>query len=160
MARPADWSPLGCSSDPVPGDPDQVGREAAHLASVARLIGEQVAALRKIAASARGDLRGLYASRMSLAATDMAGQLMQVAARYERVAAVLRAWTLDLAQAQAISLRALDEAEAPYRTLTSLVRPNVPAGTLTSAQEQDVLAYERSSRRAQVALDAARLMLT
>ena len=31
MARPTDWSPLA-GSDPVPGDPQRISEQAAHLA--------------------------------------------------------------------------------------------------------------------------------
>lgn len=41
MARPADWTPLGHDSDPVPGDPGEISREAAHLAQVGQLIASQ-----------------------------------------------------------------------------------------------------------------------
>jgi hypothetical protein len=47
MGRPPgyQWQPLGLDADPVPGDPAAVSTEAAHLASVARAVTGQIAAL-------------------------------------------------------------------------------------------------------------------
>ena len=160
MGRPADWAPLGCASDPVPGDPDEVSRQAAHLASVAREITGQVAALRAIAANVDGSLAGAYATKLHAAAGDVAGRLAQVAGRYEKASAALRAWAPDLEYAQALSLRALNQAEAPYLTLKNLVPSQSPAGgQLTAAGEQDQQAYHRVTGRAQFALDAAQALL-
>ena len=54
MARPSgdQWKPLGLTVDPVPGDSGRISQEAAHLATVARQITDQVAALRKIGPAA------------------------------------------------------------------------------------------------------------
>ncbi|MBV9143162.1 MAG: hypothetical protein JO115_19985 [Pseudonocardiales bacterium] len=46
--RPTDWSPLALSSDPVPGDPDEIERAARSLADVAEEITRQAANLRKL----------------------------------------------------------------------------------------------------------------
>ncbi len=161
MARPADWAPLGCASDPVPGDPGAVSAEATHLAGVARQITGQVTALRRIAATAAsGSLRGAYAARTGTCAADVAGQLAQVVGRYQKASTALAAWAPDLEHAQSVSLRALNMAEAPYRTLQNLSPPQLPAsGTLTTAQHQDKQAYQRLTGRAQSALDAARALL-
>ncbi len=161
MGRPADWAPLGCASDPVPGDPGAVSTEAAHLAAVARQVSGQVTALRRIAATAAGgSLRGVFAARAGACAAGVAGQLAQVAGRYEKASAALAAWAPELEHAQAVSLRALNMAEAPYRTLQTLSPPQVPAsGTLTTAQEQDQQTFRRLTGRAQSALDAARALL-
>jgi len=143
----------------VPGDPDEVNRQAAHLASVARQITSQVAALRAIAADADGSLTGAYATKIHAAAGDTGGQLAQVAGRYEKASTALRAWAPDLEYTQALSLRALNQAEAPYLTLKNLVPPQSAGGPLTAAQEQDQQAYKRVAGRAQFALDAARALL-
>jgi hypothetical protein len=162
MGRPTDWAPLGCASDPVPGDPDAVSAEAAHLRGVAQKIAGQVAALRAIEASAgSGSMAGGYGRRLRAAAGDVAGQLQQAAARYERASAALERWVPELADAQAVSLRALAMAEAPYLTLTNLVPPQPSAGTtMTAAQEQDQQTYQRLSQRAQTVLDEARALPT
>lgn len=51
MGRPPgyQWQPLGLATDPVPGDPQAISAEAAHLASVATTITGQVVAMHKIA---------------------------------------------------------------------------------------------------------------
>ena len=161
MGRPTDWAPLGCASDPVPGDPDAVSAEAAHLGGVARQIAGQVTALRAIEASAgSGAMTGGYGRKLHAAAGDVAGQLTQAAVRYERASAALGRWAPELAHAQAVSLRALTMAEAPYLTLKNLVPPQAHAGaTLTAAQEQDQQTYQRLSQRAQTVLDEARALL-
>ena len=66
MARPADWTPLGLSADPVPGHPERVSHEAAHLSRMATTLTDQIAALRKIAdGGADAVLVGQYAEKIS-----------------------------------------------------------------------------------------------
>jgi hypothetical protein len=159
MARPADWTPLGLSADPVPGDPERVSQEAAHLSRMATTLTDQIAALRKIAAGgADSVLVGQYAEKIRLSAADLAGQLGKVVGRYQKVSSALSQWAPDLEQAQARSSAALNEAEGPYRTLQ--IKPGFPAsGTLTPAQQQEKQYYDRSVQRAQSDLDVARAML-
>jgi hypothetical protein len=159
MARPADWTPLGLSADPVPGDPERVSQEAAHLSRMATTLTDQIAALRKIAAGgADSVLVGQYAEKIRLSAADLAGQLGKVVGRYQKVSSALSQWVPDLEQAQARSATALTEAEGPYRTLQ--IKPGFPAsGTLTPAQQQEKQHYDRSQQREQSGLDAAKAML-
>ena len=159
MARPADWTPLGLSADPVPGDPEQVTHEAAHLSRMATTLTGQIAALRKIAdGGADAVLVGQYAEKIRLSASDLAGQLGKVVGRYQKVSSALGQWGPDLEQAQAQSAAALNEAEGPYRTLQ--IKPDFPAsGKLTSAQQQDKQYYDRFRQRAQAGLDAAQAKL-
>jgi hypothetical protein len=156
MARPTDWTPLGCDSDPVPGDPGQISQEAAHLSSVARQIADQVAALRQMATG--GVEVGQHAEKIRSSAGDLAGQLDKVVGRYQKVSAALTQWVPDLEQAQAQSLTALNEAEGPYQKLnTPVVLPSGPH--LTAAQKQSVTAYHTSMNQAQQSLDAAKALL-
>jgi hypothetical protein len=159
MARPADWTPLGLSADPVPGDPEQVSHEAAHLSRMATTLTDQIAALRKIAdGGADAVLVGQYAEKIRLSASDLAGQLGKVVGRYQKVSSALSQWVPDLEHAQAQSAAALNEAEGPYRTLQ--IKPGFPAsGKLTAAQQQDKQYYDRSMQRAQLDLDAAKAKL-
>jgi len=159
MARPADWTPLGLSADPVPGDPERVSQEAAHLSRMATTLTDQIAALRKIAdGGADAALVGQYAEKIRLSASDLAGQLGKVVGRYQKVSSALSQWVPDLEQAQAQSSAALTEAEGPYRTLQ--IKPGFPAsGKLTPAQQQDKQHYDRSQQRAQSDLDAAKAKL-
>ena len=93
MARPAAWTALGSSSDPVPGDPGQVGAQAAHLAAVARQIIEQAGQLRVVERDASGPATaGAYGRKIHAAAGDVAGQLTQTVGRYEQTADALRRW--------------------------------------------------------------------
>jgi hypothetical protein len=156
MGRPADWTPLGCSGDPVPGDPAQISREAAHLSTVAKQITDQVAALRKIAGG--GVEVGQHAEQIRSSASDLAGQLDKVAGRYQKVSAALSRWVPDLEQAQAQSITALNEAEAPYKKLNTAVI--LPSGSnLTAQQKQDITNYHSSMNQAQQQLDTAKALL-
>jgi hypothetical protein len=159
MGRPTDWTPLGLSTDPVPGDPEQVSQEAAHLSRVATTLTAEIAALHKIAnGGADGALTGQYADKIRSAAADLAGQLGKVVGRYQRVSSALSQWAPDLEQAQAQSVAALDAAEGPSRILHA--KPDFPSGgKLTPAQQQDKQSYDKSMRTAQSELDAAKAML-
>lgn len=159
MGRPLgyQWQPLGLGTDPVPGDPEAVSREAARLALMARMITGQIAALRKIASD--NTEIGQHAEKIRSTALSLAGSLQAVAARYTRVSSALHGWAPELDQAQALSLRALNDAEAPYTTLSRTVM--LPSGShLSAAQEQEITGYHASMRRAQDQLDAAQALLT
>jgi hypothetical protein len=159
VARPAgyQWQPLGLDTDPVPGDPQAVSQEAAHLASVMRTISGQVSAMRKIASD---DTEvGQHADTIRATALSLAGTLQTVATRYAKVSTALAGWVPDLEQAQALSIRALNEAELPHATLNRTVM--LPSGpTLTAAQKQEIASYHASVQRAQAQLDDAKTMLT
>ena len=76
MGRPPgyQWEPLGLDSDPVPGDPGRISQEAAHLASVAKEISDQVARLHKLAQGGTdGALKGQYADKIHSSSKDLAG---------------------------------------------------------------------------------------
>jgi len=159
MGRPPgyQWQPLGLDTDPVPGDPQAVSAEAAHLASVARTVTGQIATLRRIASDTTET--GQHADKIRAAALALAGSLQAVATRYARVSSALAGWAPELEQAQALSIRALDEAESPYARLSQAAL--LPAGPgLTAAQKQEIAAYHASEQRAQDQLAAARALLT
>ncbi len=158
MARPAgyQWEPLGWDTDPVPGDPQVILAEAAHLVNVARQVTDQVAALQKIAAE--GIQIGRTPDAIRSSAGTLAGQLGKVAGRYEKVAAALRGWAPELEQAQRLSVQALNQAEVPYAKLRQQVI--LPSGPdLTTAQKQEVTAHDAAMRLAQDELSAARALL-
>jgi hypothetical protein len=156
MARPSDWTPLGLSSDPVPGDLARISQEAAHLASVANTISGQVAALRKIGGDAA--LVGHYADTLRSTANDVAGDLDKVIGRYQKVSAALNQWIPDLEQAQAQSITALNQAEVPAKKLNTPVV--LPSGSnLTAQQKQGIQDYHTSMNQAQGELDAAKALL-
>jgi hypothetical protein len=158
MGRPPgyQWQPLGLDSDPVPGDPAVISKEAAHLASIAKTVNAQIAAMRKIASDTTES--GQHAVKIRSAALSLAGSLQAVAVRYARVSAALSAWVPELEEAQALSIRALNEAEVPYARLAQAVV--LPAGpNLTAAQKQEVADHQVAMQRAHEQLDAAKAML-
>jgi hypothetical protein len=159
VARPAgyQWQPLGLDTDPVPGDPAAISQEAAHLASIARTVNGQIAAMRKIASD--NTEVGQHADKIRATALSLAGTLQTVATRYSKVSTALSAWVPELEEAQALSTRALDQAEAPYARLSQAV--SLPSGPdLTTAQKQEVADYKASMQRAQAQLDDAMALLT
>jgi len=159
MGRPPgyQWQPLGVDADPVPGDPQAIRAEAAHLKQVASTITGQIAAMRKIASD--NTETGQHAEKIRSTALDLAGSLQKVATRYAAVSSALSAWAPELEQAQALSLRALNEAEAPHATLTQAVI--LPSGPdLSAAQDQEIAGYHASMQRAQDQLVAAQALLT
>jgi len=158
MARPAgyQWEPLGWDTDPVPGDPQEISAEAAHLTQMAKEITGQVAALQQI--SADGVQIGQSPAAIRSAANTLAGQLAKVADRYHNVAVALRGWGPELEHAQLMSVEALNQAEIPYARLNQPVI--LPSGSnLTAAQLQEVAAYQLAMRRAEDELAAARALL-
>jgi hypothetical protein len=158
MGRPADyqWKPLGLDSDPVPGDPGRISEEAAHLATEAEIISQQVATLRQIAAN--GTEVGKHADVIRSKAGDLAGQLQILAVRYRKVSTILQNWIPDLEKAQAMSIQALDQAEEPYAKLNQTVV--LPSGShMTAQQKQQVQDYHNSMNQASNELNAAIALL-
>jgi hypothetical protein len=159
MGRPTDWAPLGWDTDPVPGDPNVISQEAAHLASVAEEIISEIAALHKIAAGgADGALIGKYADKIHSNASDLAGQLGKVTGRYQKVSSALNQWVPDLEDAQRQSVQALSDAEGPYQKLNAAVV--LPSGSnLTAKQKQDITNYHNAMNQATDQLNAAKALL-
>lgn len=160
MGRPPgyQWKPLGLDTDPVPGDPGRIGEEAAHLASQAELISQQVTALRQIAAD--NTEVGKHADVIRSKASDLAGQMEKVAVRYRKVSTILHNdWVPDLQKAQAMSIQALDQAEGPYTKLTQTVAPASPGSHPTAKQKQQIQDYHNSMNQAQGELNAAKELL-
>jgi hypothetical protein len=158
MGRPPgyQWEPLGLDTDPVPGDPQRISEEGAHLASVAKQITSQVAVLRKMASD--GVQVGKTPDVIKSSASDLADQLDKVVGRYQKVSAALTGWVPELEQAQRMSIQALDQAEVPYQKIKQTVV--LPSGNnLTAQQKQDVTNYHNSMTKAQDELDAAKALL-
>jgi hypothetical protein len=163
MGRPPgyEWQPLGLDSDPVPGEPTAVSQEAAHLASVARTIADQVTALNKIASGGTNEvLKGKYADKIRSAAGDLSGQLGKVVGRYQKASSALNDYVPDLESAQSMSLTALHQASGPSSQLSSLGGQQLPAGaSLTAAQQQQVTDHKNAVTKAQGALKDAHTLL-
>jgi len=173
MARPSGeaWVPLGLDSDPVPGDPDQISEQVQHLQSVAATLEAQISKLNQVA-NTTSEV-GQHADKIKSTASGQVGQLQTLQTRYTSVSSSLSAWAPELAQAQAMSLRALNDAESAYSTLKNTPPPSgsgfsvsadgsvsVAAGTtLTSAQQDDIASYQRTVSRASGQLSAAQSLL-
>ena len=155
------WAPLGLDTDPVPGDPAAVSQEAAHLASVAKTISDQITALRKIGDGGTDEvLKGHYADKIRSSANDLAGQLGKIVGRYQKASSALTDYVPDLEHAQSMSLTALDEAAGPAAQLSSLGSQQVPSGPgLTAAQQQQVTDHKNAVTKAQGALGDAKTLL-
>jgi hypothetical protein len=141
MTRPADWSPLGLDSDPIPGDPERISQESAHLSHVATTITSQIAALRKIGTGgADGTLVGEYADTIRTSADGLADQLGKVVGRYQKASQALNQWVPELEYAQLESVQALREAEDAARRQQASAPLTVPPGQQETAQQkqQDV----------------------
>jgi hypothetical protein len=134
MARPTDWSPLA-GSDPVPGDPQRISEEAAHLASTAQEIEGQVARLRAIA-NGNSVEKGLHVDKLKSASSDVADNLDKVVGRYQKTSVALIGWVPELEYAQSQSLKALAQAQdaaARQRASQPVTRP---AGYQETPQDQ------------------------
>ena len=160
MGRPPgyQWQPLGLDADPVPGDPAAISAEAAHLASVARTIDGQIAALHKIASD--GTEIGRHADKIRLTAHSLAGSLQTVATRYSLVSSALSGWVPDLEEAQSLSIQALNQAEGPYTALNRAFALPASASLKPLQMQQDISNHQSAMRRAQGELDAAQAVLT
>ena len=159
MARPTDWWPLA-ESDPVPGDPQRISEQAAHLASTAQEISGQVARLRAIAAGQSAE-QGLHAEKLKSASSDVAGGLEKVVGRYQKTSAALSGWVPELEYAQSQSLKALAQAQdaaARQRASQPVTRP---AGYQETPQDrQDDQTRATALSQASSDLAAARQMLS
>jgi hypothetical protein len=158
MARPSDWSPLA-SSDPVPGDPQRISQETAHLASVAQEISGQVARLRAIA-SGQSVEKGLHVEKLKSASADVAGSLDKVVGRYRKTSAALAGWVPELEYAQSQSLKALaaaQDAAGRQRANQPITRPSGYQETPADKQADQTRASALSQADADLA--AARRML-
>jgi hypothetical protein len=103
-----DWSPLGWSSDPVPGDPDHV-RSVGVLFSRTADAAEEAAGLLRRLDSADGQCSEAI-TLIQQQATEAATDLLHVKVRYAGAANALLTYAGSLEQSQALSLRALDVA--------------------------------------------------
>jgi hypothetical protein len=161
MTRPTDWTPLGLDSDPVPGDPEQISREAAHLSQVATTITDQIKALRQIADSGADEsLKGQYADTIQSSATDLADQLGKVVGRYQKASTALSQWVPELEYAQSESVHALYEAEdAARRQKANAPVPHTVSQQDTAQQKEQDQARSRVLQQADSDMAAARQRL-
>ncbi|MDR1266093.1 MAG: hypothetical protein LBK42_11185 [Propionibacteriaceae bacterium] len=109
MSRYYDWSPLGCSCDPVPGDPDTVQRVAGEYQQTADAIREARDGLNRLS---HGGSKSQGLQKLLDDIKEVRGQLDRVEGRVAGVAQVLTEYHPVLRSSQATSLEALREAEA------------------------------------------------
>ena len=106
--RPRDWHPLA-ASDPVPGDPDAILDEVAHMRQVASMLRQEARDLRVIG---QGDgLKGRYADALRHGADGLEVHLRETAERYERVHGHLTGWAHALENLQSEADRILRNAQ-------------------------------------------------
>jgi hypothetical protein len=107
--RLRDWHPLA-GDDPVPGDPDAILDEAAHLRQVAAMLRAEANDLRLIAQG--HGLKGAYADALRDGARELEVHLRETAGRYERVHGELAGWAHELADLQTEADRVVRAAQA------------------------------------------------
>ncbi|MFI1094546.1 hypothetical protein [Streptomyces sp. NPDC020917] len=106
--RPRDWHPLA-AFDPVPGDPDAILDEVAHMRQVASILRQEAKDLRVIG---QGDgLKGRYADALRHGADGLEVHLRETAERYERVHGHLTGWAHALEDLQSEADRILRNAQ-------------------------------------------------
>ena len=106
--RPADWSPLA-SSDPAPGDPDDVAEIACEYRDTALEIERQARVLRALSTADGWDSEAGKAFAKD--AGQLAGKLAKTHGRYATVSRELRNWAPSLREAQRETLAALNDAK-------------------------------------------------
>ncbi|MGA5527386.1 hypothetical protein [Streptomyces pseudogriseolus] len=105
--RPVDWQPL-CESDPVPGDPEEIRAEVAHMVSVAKKLRDQAKNLKAI--SDDETLKGKYVKALREESSTLEKHMREVAGRYERVHGHLTTWADELEVFQADADKVLHKA--------------------------------------------------
>lgn len=116
--RPTDWSPLGLTGDPVPGNVDQI-RNAAdrHFRKVADLIVDQAARLRRIDASSDSEWDSESGRAFRDVSNDLAGAIDKAESRYRQVGQALETYATFLDGVQDEADRILGDAERAEQAL-------------------------------------------
>ncbi|MDX6356304.1 MAG: hypothetical protein QOF98_3207, partial [Streptomyces sp.] len=146
--RPRDWHPLA-AGDPVPGDPDAILDEVAHMRQVAAMLRAEAKDLRLIA---QGDgegqgqgqgqgLKGRYADVLRDGARELEVRLRETAGRYERVHGELAGWAHELADLQTEADRVVRAAQAE---VASSFEDTDSAGGAEGDREDPVALYRAS----------------
>lgn len=139
--RTTDWSPLAVSSDPVPGDPDEIERAARSLADVAEEITRQAANLRKLSTAEGWDADA--GRTFADSARELAGQLSKTHGRYATAAGALRRYAPELRYAQSVADAALAEAKIAQGTIDANRPPAyLPTPEEASAERHRQYAYD------------------
>lgn len=107
--RPYDWTPLGYSSDPIPGSPAELESCTASYRRTAEQIEKAAWNLDKLK---NGDeMSSETVSALMARAAETSGTLKSLKVRYDAIANALAGYSPTLRSAQATSLEALHEAD-------------------------------------------------
>ncbi|GAA4109845.1 hypothetical protein GCM10022215_04570 [Nocardioides fonticola] len=108
MSRPGDWSPLA-ATDPVPGDPYEVGALSRELRDLAQSLREQAERLSSLSTSDYWE--GEAAETFDETAAKVADDLDRMLPRYEAAYEAVASYVGPLEEEQAVSLGILHEAQ-------------------------------------------------
>lgn len=150
MTRPSDWSPLGLSHDPVPGDPAVVGSYATRFSSIASEIGTASTQLGNILADDASVSE--YVDAIRGLAEEVADRIGRVQTRYTGAAEAVRVYGLALANAQEAADAALTAARGGASSAhyaSSLIMRYEYELAQPDITPEDKLHYERLLRNAE-----------
>lgn len=109
MRCTVDWSALGVSADPTPGDPDRVLAAASEFGRTATSLGEAASNLRRLDSST---MCSEAVDKVVAKSRDVAAQLELVKVRYDEASAALQEYEPYLRRAQQEAEAAASEAAA------------------------------------------------
>ncbi len=149
-----DWTPLKYSSDPIPGDPDQVESAASSYATTAGTINQ----VSDYLANLDGDgQRSDTITALMARSRELSGQLLSVSGRYSETASALRYYAPELRAAQAMADSAIAEgapAEAQRKQAAHNAQ-DIYLGWMTTLDPNSAKEFEDSYRMAQQRANAA-----
>lgn len=171
-ARPRDWSPLGLSSDPTPGDAERVAGAGRHYREVAEAIETAARRLREIAGDSQ--MKSEAVEEFVSSANGVASDISKAQERYANTGAALSDYSTALALAQNDADAALREATTARedmqqadrnrasadddltraRTANDALPPDQPAADLTGLQAS-VNRFSQAHSEASGRLEAA-----
>lgn len=146
MSRPIDWTPLGRSGDPIPGDPDAVDAGGRAYVSVADAIASAARALRSM--DTDGD-DSLATDELIRNATDVAHDIERAEKRYRETGLALIAYAPELDEAQSDSATALERARSAQEDADAARADQLRHLRLADgAEDPDVEDHRRDAARA------------
>jgi uncharacterized protein YukE len=128
IARPADFEPLA-SSDPVPGEPDEIAALGKRYADTAAEIARQAANLRKLATATPQGWKGQAGPVFASHASDLATRISRAQARYAAAGSALQVCAGPMYDAQQRAYAAVRQAkDAEQQLAANAPGPPPPAG--------------------------------
>ncbi len=145
QGKPPDFEPLA-SSDPVPGDPDQIAALGKRYADTAAEIATQAANLRKLATAAPGGWVGQAGDVFHSKASDLSGRISKAHDRYATTGQALTAAAGPMADAQQRAWAAVWAAKAAQQQMTaSAPGPKPPPGSPPPTAAEKAAAQQQAS---------------